>query len=250
MIIDNLQILALDTFLKSLQWVILLLLLILMKTEEEYVIYIYFSFPLWFPEYCSAKLFNHFSYDNAFGFVLSSPFPSSFLLLSLLGVSLCLLSSSFPSVSAACLVWGVFSAAGSQSLSALDFHFLFPLATLVESHLHAFPLVSPKLFLLQESWIALHISFLWIPAFFASLSFVLSPSSSWLCFLTTPVSSGPWFPYTNIFENSFFWLFLYSCFTPGPPLPPALSVLFSGFQAWLEKIMKPRWLSQLKCLAL
>lgn len=89
----------------------------------------------------------------------------------------------------------------SQLLTFISSSLLLPWCKVVSmlSHLYL-----PKLFLLQESQIALHISFLWMPAFFASLSFVLSPSTSWLCFRTMPVSGGPWFPYSNIFENSFF----------------------------------------------
>lgn len=178
--------------------------------------YIYFfSFPLWFPEYCSAKLFNHFSHDNAFGFVLSFPFPSSFLLLSLLAISLCLLSSQLP-LCVCCLsrLWRFQCRRLTVTLSSW---LSFPLPSCypgVKSS-PSFPLVSPKPFLLQESRLDLHISFLWMPAFFASLSFVLSPSTSWLCFLTTPVSSGPWFPYTNIFESSFFLTFPVLMLHPG-----------------------------------
>lgn len=51
---------ALDSLIRTLQWVILLS-LSLMKIEEYAIS---FSYSLWFPEHCSAELFNNRSQDN------------------------------------------------------------------------------------------------------------------------------------------------------------------------------------------
>lgn len=126
---------ALDSLIRTLQWVILLS-LSLMKIEEYAIS---FSYSLWFPEHCSAELFNNRSQDNtspcAFTslVLLSQPQPTpppQVCCVPLCGILAPLSALNFLSRPAASLVCGILSASGHSHSQWYQLYFLFALPTL------------------------------------------------------------------------------------------------------------------------